>query len=60
MEKERIIPIDYAPNTVLVHENTAVFINIAGQGINQYISNDKVPVQKLCCINEKKQRVNNI
>jgi hypothetical protein len=50
---EKIIPINYAPDTVLVYDNSVVFLNINGSGCSTYIGSEKVPVQKLCCLGER-------
>ena len=46
---EKIVPIRYAPDTVLVYDNTVVFLNINGSGSSTYIGSERVPVQKLHC-----------
>ena len=52
MENELKFRIKYAPNTVLVHKNSVIFINILGLDVNQYIEDSHVPVQKLSCLSE--------
>jgi hypothetical protein len=55
---EKIIPIGYAPNTVIVADSKVNYLNIGGSGMNTYIySNKGNPVQKIKALSDKEKEL---
>jgi hypothetical protein len=55
---ETMIPINYAPNTIIVADNKVNYLNIGGSGMNVYIYNNKgVVVQKIKALSEKEKEL---